>query len=59
MFGNFKTLLAGVGLAMAVATLPVKAEKIVIGHFGNPTPMQAAAVEGKFLRRDRLGYRMA
>ena len=48
MFCRLKSMLTAVGLAMVAMTLPAKAEKIVIGHFGNPTPMQAAAVEGKF-----------
>ena len=27
---------------------PAAAETVIIGHFGNPTPMQVAAAEGKF-----------
>ena len=31
-----------------MATAASRAETVIIGHFGNPTPMQAARAEGKF-----------
>lgn len=34
--------------AVLAFVAPVAAETVVIGHFGNPTPMQVAAAEGKF-----------
>lgn len=36
------------GLAAVLAAGPALAETIIIGHFGNPTPMQFARAEGKF-----------
>ena len=41
-----RLLLAATGLALAAG--PVMAETVIIGMFGNPTPMQAARAEKKF-----------
>lgn len=35
-------------LGLAVLTGSASAETVIIGQFGNPTPMQAARMEGKF-----------
>ena len=43
---RFRLLLAAAGLALAAG--PVMAETVIIGMFGNPTPMQAARAEKKF-----------
>src|SRR3954453_21114063 len=47
MFGQIRTTLAA-GAAVFVLVGAASAETVVIGHFGNPTPMQVAAAEGKF-----------
>ena len=41
-----RLLLAAAGLALAAG--PAMAETVIIGMFGNPTPMQAARAEKKF-----------
>jgi taurine transport system substrate-binding protein len=39
--------LASLGLSVFAAAA-IAADKVIIGHFGNPTPMQAARMEDKF-----------
>lgn len=47
MLGHFRRTLTAAAALMALASA-AGAETVVIGHFGNPTPMQVAAAEGKF-----------
>ncbi len=47
MIATIRTALAA-GAAVAALFSAAHAETVVIGHFGNPTPMQVAAAEGKF-----------
>lgn len=47
MLSRIRTaLFAGAALVALAGT--ATAETVIIGHFGNPTPMQVAAAEGKF-----------
>ena len=41
-------ILAGAGLAAAFLSGTAAAETVIIGHFGNPTPMQVAVADNKF-----------
>ena len=41
-----KVLLGAAALALTAGQ--ALAENVIIGHFGNPTPMQVARAEGKF-----------
>lgn len=47
MFEQLRNCVAGGVMALCLAGA-AGAETVVIGHFGNPTPMQVAAAEGKF-----------
>ena len=47
MLRQIGTTLAAGAVAFVLAG-PAAAETVIIGHFGNPTPMQVAAAEGKF-----------
>lgn len=47
MTSSLKTLLIGT-CALALTAGAALAENVIIGHFGSPTPMQAARAEGKF-----------
>lgn len=47
MKSTFKRLLIGTAL-MALSAGSALAENVIIGHFGNPTPMQVARAEGAF-----------
>ena len=47
MIASIRTALAA-SVAVFALTAAAGAETVVIGHFGNPTPMQVAAAEGKF-----------
>ena len=47
MTSTFKRLLIGTA-ALALSTSAALAENVIIGLFGNPTPMQVARAEGKF-----------
>lgn len=44
---TMRSLVAG-AMALALTASGALADKIVIGHFGNPTPMQVARAEGLF-----------
>ena len=49
MLEKITRMLACVTLSLGLLTNAAKAaDKIIIGHFGNPTPMQAARMEDKF-----------
>ena len=48
MLKTMKTLIAGVALSGLLAGAAVAGEKVIIGQFGNPTPMQAAVAQKKF-----------
>ncbi len=43
-----KTLTGVAVLASGLSGSAVAAEKVIVGHFGNPTPMQVAVAENKF-----------
>ena len=47
MTSTLKRLLIGTA-ALALTAGAALAEDVIIGHFGNPTPMQVARAEGKF-----------
>lgn len=47
MFGQLRNSMTA-GIVMLCLAGAAGAETVVIGHFGNPTPMQVAAAEGKF-----------
>jgi taurine transport system substrate-binding protein len=47
MTSTFKRLMIGTA-ALALTAGAALAENVIIGHFGNPTPMQVARAEGKF-----------
>ena len=49
MLKRIRIILAGAGLAAGlIAGAPAAAETVIIGHFGNPTPMQVAVADKKF-----------
>lgn len=48
MLERIRIILAGAGVAAGILSGTAAAQTVIIGHFGNPTPMQVAVAENKF-----------